>query len=83
MAERTLAHEKIEAVWDSAVEEILPEKMGGCGQSKPKTLRMEIPARLAAKECLLPLGTYPTPSPLRAFLIWIQMDIWSRVMEAW
>ena len=28
MAERTLAHEKIEAIWDSAVEEILAGEDG-------------------------------------------------------
>ena len=38
MAERTLAHEKIEAIWDSAVEEILPGDDGKVQAIRVKNL---------------------------------------------
>ena len=39
MAERTLAHDKIEAVWDSAVEEILPDEDGRVRAIKVRNLK--------------------------------------------
>ena len=83
MAERTLAHEKIEAVWDSAVEEILPERMERSGQSEPRILKLATTWKLTAKVFSSPLDTCPTPSPLREFLISTKMVILCPAWAAW
>ena len=67
MAERTLAHEKIHAVWDSAVEEILPGE-DGSGRFKPKTLKTGETGEISCKGVFIAIGHLPNTQPFDGIL---------------
>jgi len=68
MAERTLAHEKIEAVWDSAVEEILPDENGRVRAIKTKNLKNGDPQEISCKGVIIAIGHLPNTKPFEGIL---------------
>ena len=68
MAERTLAHEKIEAVWDSAVEEILPGEDGRVKAIKTKNLKSGEAGEIACKGVFIAIGHLPNTQPFEGIL---------------
>jgi thioredoxin reductase (NADPH) len=68
MAERTLAHEKIEAVWDSAVEEILPGEDGRVKAIKTKNLKSGEAGEIACKGIFIAIGHLPNTQPFEGIL---------------
>ncbi|MEK9772807.1 MAG: thioredoxin-disulfide reductase [Opitutae bacterium] len=68
MAERTLAHEKIEAVWDSAVEEILPGEDGRVRAIKTKNLKSGDFHEISCKGVFIAIGHLPNTQPFAGIL---------------
>ena len=68
MAERTLAHEKIEAVWNSAVEEILPDEDGRVRAIKVKNLQGEDSVEINCKGVFIAIGHLPNTQPFDGIL---------------
>ena len=68
MAERTLAHEKIEAVWDSAVEEILPGEDGRVRAIKTKNLKNGNTCEISCKGVFIAIGHLPNTQPFEGIL---------------
>ena len=68
MAERTLAHEKIEAVWDSAVEEILPDEDGRVRAIKVKNLQSGDSGEINCKGVFIAIGHLPNTQPFDGIL---------------
>ena len=68
MAERTLAHEKIEAVWNSAVEEILPDEDGRVRAIKVNNLQGEDSVEINCKGVFIAIGHLPNTQPFDGIL---------------
>jgi len=68
MAERTLAHEKIEAVWDSAVEEILPGEDGKVRAIRTKNLKTGDILEINCKGVFIAIGHLPNTQPFEGIL---------------
>ena len=68
MAERTLAHEKIEAVWDSAVEEILPGEDGKVRAIRTKNLKTGDILEINCKGVFIAIGHLPNTQPFQGIL---------------
>ena len=68
MAERTLAHEKIEAVWDSAVEEILPGDDGKVRAIRTKNLKTGDSQEINCKGVFIAIGHLPNTQPFEGIL---------------
>lgn len=68
MAERTLAHEKIEAVWDSAVEEILPGDDGRVRAIKTKNLTNGNTLEIECKGVFIAIGHLPNTQAFEGHL---------------
>jgi thioredoxin reductase (NADPH) len=68
MAERTLAHEKIEAVWDSAVEEILPDENGRVRAIRTKNLKSGGSQEISCKGVFIAIGHLPNTKPFEGIL---------------
>ena len=68
MAERTLAHEKIEAVWNSAVEEILPGEDGRVRAIKTKNLKNGNTCEISCKGVFIAIGHLPNTQPFEGIL---------------
>jgi len=68
MAERTLAHEKIEAVWDSAVEEILPDENGRVRAIRTKNLKNGDSQEISCKGVFIAIGHLPNTKPFEGIL---------------
>ena len=64
MAERTLAHDKIEAVWDSAVEEILPDEDGRVRAIKVRNLKNGNSEEIDCKGVFIAIRASPQHSTL-------------------
>jgi thioredoxin reductase (NADPH) len=68
MAERTLAHEKINAVWDSAVEEILPGEDGKVRAVQTKNLQTGETSEISCKGVFIAIGHLPNTQPFEGIL---------------
>jgi len=68
MAERTLANEKIETVWDSAVEEILPDEDGKVRAIRTKNLKSAHSQEIACKGVFIAIGHLPNTKPFEGIL---------------
>ena len=68
MAERTLAHEKIEAIWDSAVEEILPGDDGKVQAIRVKNLNDGTTSEVFCKGVFIAIGHLPNTQPFEGIL---------------
>ena len=68
MAERTLAHEKIEAVWDSAVEEIMPDENGRVRAIRTKNLKSGDSQEISCKGVFIAIGHLPNTKPFEGIL---------------
>ena len=68
MAERTLAHEKINAVWDSAVEEILPGEDGKVRAIQTKNLKTGETSEISCKGVFIAIGHLPNTQPFAGIL---------------
>jgi thioredoxin reductase (NADPH) len=68
MAERTLAHEKIEAIWDSAVEEILPGEDGKVRAIRTKNLKTGDYLEINCKGVFIAIGHLPNTQPFEGIL---------------
>ena len=68
MAERTLAHEKIVAVWDSAVEEILPDEDGRVRAVKTTNLKSGDNQEISCKGVFIAIGHLPNTQPFDGIL---------------
>ena len=68
MAERTLAHEKIHAVWDSGVEEILPGEDGKVRAVQTKNLKTGEISEIDCKGVFIAIGHLPNTQPFEGIL---------------
>ena len=68
MAERTLAHEKIHAVWDSGVEEILPGEDGKVRAVQTKNLKTGEISEIGCKGVFIAIGHLPNTQPFEGIL---------------
>ncbi|NDH15937.1 MAG: thioredoxin-disulfide reductase, partial [Opitutae bacterium] len=68
MAERTLAHEKINAVWHSAVEEILPGEDGKVRAVQTKNLQTGETSEISCKGVFIAIGHLPNTQPFEGIL---------------
>ncbi len=68
MAERTLAHDKIDAIWDSAVEEILPDENGRVRGVLAKNLRDGSVREVSCKGVFIAIGHLPNTQPFKGIL---------------
>lgn len=59
MAERTLAHEKIEAIWDTVIEEILADDTGNCRGIQVKNLKTGVTGTIGCKGVFIAIGHVP------------------------
>ncbi len=59
MADRTLAHEKIEMLWDSAVEEVLADEAGRCRGVRTRHLKTDKVDEIACKGVFIAIGHIP------------------------
>lgn len=68
MAERTLAHEKIDVVWDAAVEEILAGEDGRVRAIKTKNLKTGDLQEIFCKGVFIAIGHLPNTKPFQGIL---------------
>ena len=68
MAERTLAHEKIDVVWDAAVEEILAGEDGRVRAIKTKNLKTGNLQEIFCKGVFIAIGHLPNTKPFQDIL---------------
>ena len=68
MAERTLAHEKIEAVWDAAIEEIVAGEDGRVCAVKTKNLKTGNIEDISCKGVFIAIGHLPNTQPFQGIL---------------
>ena len=68
MAERTLAHEKIEAVWDAGVEEIIAGDDGRVRAVKTKNLKTGDFQEIDCKGVFIAIGHLPNTKPFEGIL---------------
>jgi len=70
MADRTLAHEKIEAVWNSAVEEVLAGDDGKARAVRVKNLQSGQTSEISCKGVFIAIGHLPNTQPFEGILEW-------------
>lgn len=63
MADRTLAHEKIEMAWDTVVEEILADETGNVSGVRLKNLKTDEESELSCKGVFIAIGHIPNTEP--------------------
>lgn len=63
MADRTIAHEKIEVLWDSATEEVLADEEGFARGVRLKNLKTGEESELACKGVFVAIGHIPNTAP--------------------
>ncbi len=68
MADRTLAHEKIEAVWNSAVEEVLAGDDGKARAVRVKNLQSGETSEISCKGVFIAIGHLPNTQPFEGIL---------------
>ena len=68
MAERTLAHEKIEVIWDSAVEEVLADEDGKAKAITIRNLKNQETSRVSCKGVFIAIGHVPNTKPFEGVL---------------
>jgi len=68
MAERTLEHEKIELLWDSAIESVLAGDDGKCRGVQTKNLKTGQTSELACKGVFIAIGHIPNTGFLEGHL---------------
>lgn len=68
MAERTLAHDKIDVIWDSGITEILPDENGKTRGVSVKNLRSGEILEVACKGVFIAIGHIPNTQPFEGIL---------------
>ena len=68
MAERTLAHEKIEVVWDSGIQEILPDEAGKTRAITVENLKTNVLSEISCKGVFIAIGHVPNTQPFKDIL---------------
>ena len=68
MAERTIAHEKIDLLWDSAVEEVLADEEGKARAIRIKNLKTNQESELACKGVFIAIGHIPNTKAFQDIL---------------
>ena len=68
MAERTMAHEKIDVVWDAAVEEILAGEDGRVQAIRTKNLKTGALQEISCKGVFIAIGHLPNTKPFQDIL---------------
>jgi thioredoxin reductase (NADPH) len=68
MAERTLAHEKIEVIWNSAVEEVLAGEDGKANAVKIRNLKANDTSNVPCKGVFIAIGHVPNTKPFEGVL---------------
>ena len=68
MAERTLAHEKIEVVWDSGIQEILPDEDGKTRAITVENLKTKELSEISCKGVFIAIGHVPNTQPFKDIL---------------
>ena len=68
MAERTIAHEKIDLLWDSAVEEVLADEEGKARAIRIKNLKTNQESELACKGVFIAIGHIPNTQAFQGIL---------------
>jgi thioredoxin reductase (NADPH) len=68
MAERTIAHEKIDLLWDSAVEEVLADEEGKARAIRIKNLKTNQESELACKGVFIAIGHMPNTKAFQDIL---------------
>ena len=68
MAERALAHEKIEVVWDSGILEILPDEAGKTRAITVENLKTNELSEISCKGVFIAIGHVPNTQPFKDIL---------------
>ncbi|MDG1326635.1 MAG: thioredoxin-disulfide reductase [Opitutales bacterium] len=68
MAERTLAHDKIEVVWDSGIQEILPDEDGKTRAITVENLKTKELSEISCKGVFIAIGHVPNTQPFKDIL---------------
>ena len=68
MAERTLAHDKIDVIWDSGIIEILPDENGKTRAVSLKNLKSEETLEVPCKGVFIAIGHIPNTQPFDGIL---------------
>ena len=68
MVERTIAHEKIDLLWDSAVEEVLADEEGKARAIRIKNLKTNQESELACKGVFIAIGHIPNTKAFQDIL---------------
>jgi thioredoxin reductase (NADPH) len=68
MAERTIAHEKIDLLWDSAVEEVLADEEGKARAIRVRNLKTNQESELACKGVFIAIGHIPNTQAFQGIL---------------
>ena len=68
MAERALAHEKIEVIWDSAVEEVFAGEDGKANAVKIRNLKANDTSNVPCKGVFIAIGHVPNTKPFEGVL---------------
>ena len=68
MAERALAHEKIEVVWDSGIQEILPDEAGKTRAITVENLKTNVLSEISCKGVFIAIGHVPNTQPFKDIL---------------
>jgi thioredoxin reductase (NADPH) len=68
MAERTVAHEKIEVVWDSGIQEILPDEAGKTRAITVENLKTNELSEISCKGVFIAIGHVPNTQPFKDIL---------------
>jgi len=68
MAERTLAHDKIDIIWDSGIIEILPDENGKTRAVSVKNLKSEETLEVPCKGVFIAIGHIPNTQPFDGIL---------------
>lgn len=68
MAERTLAHEKIEVIWDSGIQEILPDEAGKTRAITVENLKTNELSEISCKGVFIAIGHVPNTQPFKDIL---------------
>ena len=68
MAERTLANEKIEVVWDSGIQEILPDEAGKTRAITVENLKTNELSEISCKGVFIAIGHVPNTQPFKDIL---------------
>lgn len=68
MAERTLEHDKIEMVWNSVVDAVLPDENGICKGISLKNIQSGETSELPCKGVFIAIGHIPNTAPFKNLL---------------